>query len=81
MRAKAVLGEEKRSEMEVGEEVSQSPWENKTELNRQCEQEPELDLRGAETQGSKGWQGDYHTSKGHWLPLHGVQSQSLSRGM
>ncbi|KAK4818985.1 hypothetical protein QYF61_022652 [Mycteria americana] len=39
VRAKAVLGEEeeRRSKMEVGEEVSQSPWENKTEPDGQHE--------------------------------------------
>ena len=65
VRAKAVLGEEeeRRSKMEVGEEVSQSPWENKTEPDGQHDQEPALDLGGAGTQGSKGWQGEYHISQ------------------
>lgn len=35
--------------------------QNKTEPDGQHVQEPELDLRGAEAQGSKEWQGEYPT--------------------
>lgn len=47
VRAKAVVGDEedRRSKVGMGEEVPQSPWENKTEPDRQPEQEPEMDLR------------------------------------
>lgn len=61
MRAKVVLGQEEETGSKMGEEVSQRPYENKTEPDGQHEQEPELDLRGAETQGRKWWQGEYHT--------------------
>lgn len=67
VRAKAALGEweERRSKAGVGEEVPQSPWENKTESDGQCEQETELNLRGAETQGSRRQQrGVPHQPKG-----------------
>lgn len=67
VRAKAVVGDEedRRSKVGTGEEVPQSPWENKTEPDRQREQEPEMDLRGAETQGSKRQQGGVlHQPKG-----------------